>query len=66
MGKGFARFKEVVINKCLECGEECEIVLVPKSKWTKEQGIPTGKMWRCKNGHMNRTRNYIVEQRRVG
>lgn len=63
-GKGYTRYKEIVINKCLECGADCGPVLVAKTKATKEQGIPTGMMWRCTNGHMHRNREYTVELRK--
>jgi hypothetical protein len=67
MGKTFtARYKQRSTNLCIECGEKVTIVQVAKTKWTKQQGMPTGMLWRCDNGHLNRIRNHILETVKVG
>lgn len=69
MGKGavFGIYKQKIKNYCLTCDAECEIVKVGRSKWTKEQKIPTGFMWQCKENeeHIHRKRRYEVVNLRV-
>ena len=66
MGKRFTRYKEIVKNICIECGEECVPVQIARTKWTKEKNIPSGMMWRCKNEHIHRTRNHQIDKQRIG
>jgi len=57
-----ALIKEKIENKCHDCGEEAIAVLVAKTQGVKQSGI----MWRCKNDHLNRTRDYKLHQVKVG
>ena len=51
-----SNYKERSKNTCLECGEDAIAVKVMKS--SRSQTTETGMMWRCKNGHTNRTRKH--------
>ena len=66
MGSGFARYKTFVVNKCHTCGIEAKSVKVAKTKWARDQGMETGMMWQCADGHIHRTRDYKIESKKVG